>query len=463
MPLRHLEAVLEQLAAVEAHNRRRETPHVVDASTVTNAIALSRRLRGEEEQDKAATAARRFAAALRTAAEHLRTLPQTVRAAAPKGKAPEKPKGPAKDKKPRRLPFDMQALRAFADLTDAQVRAGKRVDAFTLALAVAARALIGFRDKLVALRPGRYVGPLRFAAHAMRHVARRRPALSAVRGALLAPSRVIHRIGRSLRRVSADRGPQSARIVAKAAGAGRKLVGAGRKLAGAGRKLAGAAAARTAGAAARTAGAAAAAGTAGAAAETAGTAAAAGTAGAAAGTAGAAAAGTAAAALSAAGPIGLVVGVAVALAALPFIAKQLGMAFLEARYRIAEFSATVGRARAEMQAYEIGSKVREGARTGESTLLLTREMIRLRRELGPIRRFAINIGNLSLTAMAYTGRLIVELSGIVDVLRLVNQALNHILRYLNKTDFTDPQTLRFLDELATRPRSIPPRRRNPPP
>lgn len=485
MPLDALERLLEQIAqagressqpsADEPANAavggpRREAGRVVDAATVHNARELSALLRGAAEGAQrqhvvisqlgasAARASRRLSqlaaagtrqrGASQTAAaegdgspprSRLETddLAATVRRghgriaellADLRGRGPQLTAAASRAtradrrQQPRGIAGVVANLERFSDVIERQVRAGRQVDRFSVALAVASRALLGFAGR-VAIRPGRYVGPLRAAAYSMRHAARRSAVLRSVRGALLAPSRVARRVRQTIRPAR----PTMARTALRAAAGGAAAGGGATALGG------GAAASGAAGGGA------------------------------------AAAGGTAAAAIGAAGPIGLAAA-AVAASVGTILAANAAIqrwteSILQSRYQLAEYSAVIGRAQAERQAAQIRENVITGRQTGSSTLLLTRQLVALRREWQPVKSLLMNLVNVGGSLAVQSLRIANLLAASAPTIRMANDLLGRIADRLasHDRDFRPPM-LDWLEDLATQPpERDPPGGRNPPP
>lgn len=355
----------------------------------------------------------------------------------------------------------LDPLARFSHHVQKLQEAGQAVDRFTYSLASAARFLYSFATGRIVMPSGRTVPWRRVLASRLRGARWAKP----LRKALLAPDIALHKTRQTLRaarqtprtrlaRLDAIRSVTAPRAAAGAeAGAGATAAGAtGTAAAGA----TGAAAARAAGAAA--------------AAETTG-ATAAGTGATAAGT-GAAAAG-ATGALAAAGPVGI------AVAAILLVVAAFGLAvaalykfnqavlsasetMLAKRFeRYADWNPQIAYAQARLEAYDIGTRIRTGQATAQSTLALTESLIALKQELEPIQAGLIIFANYLMTG-------VVQIARLVTWMAKLSPMLNGILYFLSamakseqlktaKFEFPYARFLRFLEE-AEKPHWF-----NPPP
>ncbi len=358
----------------------------------------------------------------------------------------------------------------LAKYVEQQDRAGRAVDVFTRALAVAARFLYSMTTGKVITRSGQTIPWRRAAARALRRV----PAMRSLRRMLMLPDLVIRPMMRHMaksgaitrtvvQRVRSGRRPSAGHIVPQVA----RTAGIASRLARTGQAATGIAAGGARGAAA--------AGTAARLAAGAGQAAASGATGAAASGATGAAAGIGAAALAAAGPVGVVVGAVIAFTAVLIGAvvalrkftvgvKESTERLLGERFmKYAAVNPTIAAAQARLEAYEIGSKIRYGQATAGTTMQLTQAFIKLREEMGPLNRTLLNVQTLAATLLVHVARGVNLLLKMTAVLPLIDWLVKKLGGEAPKLDMPVETLLRGLEGLqGNRPRNPPPQGGLPP-
>lgn len=343
----------------------------------------------------------------------------------------------------------------LATYVEKQERAGKAVDGFTRALAVASRFLYSFTTGRVITPSGQRIPWRRALARALR----RSPGMRPLRHVLSLPDVILRRVARQVRIAQGGRAVPRLGQAVKTVGEVRSGIvqaGAGRAGQAAAARAAGAAAGRLAAGA----GAGAGAGAAGA--------------GGAAGAAGAGGAAAAGSALAAAGPVGAAIGAVVALVAILVAAvvalrkftvsvRESAEALLQSRFsKYGALNPTIAFAEARYEAYDIQSRIREGQATAATTLALTRATIQLRQEMGPINRSLLNlqtVGTLLLVHVARAVNLLLRLS-------VIPSLLDVIIRRLGWSQPEPQMPLEtFLGELERQvpmPRNVPPQGGLPP-
>lgn len=472
MPLEQLEKLFESVGqAAEQFARLKQEQHVVMGGRVAISEAVSSvsdlyRQIGRSVPATSQTDQRQGSAPAqhwREIIEQLRTLITELKEARPKQtKAEHQREPPLARRLAQYLPPNLlEAGIKLGDYIAKQERAGRAVDRFTLALAIASRFLYS-------LTTGRVITPagLRLPwRRALARSLRRFPATRSLRRILMAPDLVLRRTQRHIAQALQEQSrPAVRRMVrgvrelrqqrerllrpAPRAESGMALQPLGQDLAAAGvaRLAAGgasrAAVAEGAAAAGLAAGAAAAGGAAaGAGAGIGAGAAAAGGAAAGAGAgigAGAAAAGGAAAGGAAAMGAATIIGAVVAVLTLLVVAiiativamrkfttmvRDAAEAMLQARFaKYAEFSPQIAYAKAKYEAYDIQHRIREGAATGPATLALTQSLIELRREMGPMNRALLNLQLIGMRALVNIARginAILKITRIVELLEII--------------------------------------------
>jgi len=350
----------------------------------------------------------------------------------------------------------------LAKYVEQQDRAGRAVDVFTRALAVAARFLYSMTTGKVITRSGQTIPWRRAAARALRRV----PAMRSLRRMLMLPDLVIRPTMRHMaksgaitrtvvQRVRSGRRPSAGHIVPQVA----RTAGIASRLARTGQAATGIAAGGARGAAA--------AGTAARLAAGAGQAAASGATG--------AAAGIGAAALAAAGPVGVVVGAVIAFTAVLIGAvvalrkftvgvKESTERLLGERFmKYAAVNPTIAAAQARLEAYEIGSKIRYGQATAATTVQLTEAYIALRREMGDMNRTLLNVQAIGATMLVHVARgvnLLLKMTAIIPMIDWLVKLLGH---NEPRIDMPVEQFLRGLEGLqGNRARNQPPKGGLPP-
>ena len=386
---------------------------------------------------------------------------------APRQDAPDVGKGLLEKLSPKTW-FDA-GLR-LADYVEKQEKAGKAVDNFTRALALASRFLYGFTTGRVIMPSGRRLPWRRAAAIALRRVRSLKP----VRSLLTMPDRILRRTSRQMAKSGAVQRvvlrPLSEKPSSTVPALTRAIRGesvstvtaAGvQGLEKTGEAVAKAAAVGAAGA-----------GTAGAGAGGA----AAGGGGAAAG--GAAAGGTSATvlgALAAAGPVGIVIGALVALAAAVVMAaaavrkftvgvKEQAENLLHQRFaKYGAMSPSIAYSEARIEAYELGSKIRYAHATAQTTAQLTQAFIRLREEMEPMNRAIINIQNIAATILVHVARGVNFLLKLMPIVPILEWIAKQLAGEPPSMDIPAESLLRGLEGLqGQRPRNPPPQGGLPP-
>lgn len=301
--------------------------------------------------------------------------------------------------------FWLKGLAQFSKHVEAQERAGKAVTTFTLALAAASRALYSFATGNIITASGRSLPWSRAMALKMRKT----PGIRIIRRALLAPHIMMRRLRRTVISATHPQGKRSRTIRESAGGIAPVLQQSIGKNATVTPRDKPQAAGAVGTIAAQIAGRAAVAG----AGATAGG-----------GTAGAAAAGGASL-VAAAGPVGVALAAAAAVVGLFLAAiaalrrftvavKDAAESLLQSKFsKLGGVSGLISAQQARLEAYDIGSRLKEARETGYLTQQLTYALIQLRREMGPLNR---SLENVKLALMV----------ALVQLARAVNQVL-HIL------------------------------------
>lgn len=384
---------------------------------------------------------------------------------APRQDAPDVGKGLLEKLSPKTW-FDA-GLR-LADYVEKLEKAGKAVDNFTRALALASRFLYGFTTGRVIMPSGRRLPWRRAAAIALRRVRSLKP----VRSLLTMPDRILRRTSHEMAKSGAvqrvvlrplSEKPSSTVPALTRAIRGQVETSAvqDQAVAKAGEKVTGAITVGAAGA-----------GTAGASAGGA----AAGGGGAAAG--GAAAGGTSATvlgALAAAGPVGIVIGALVALAAAVVMAaaavrkftvgvKEQAENLLHQRFaKYGAVSPSIAYSEARIEAYELGSKIRYANATAQTTAQLTQAFIRLREEMEPMNRAIINIQNIAATILVHVARGVNFLLKLMPIVPILEWIAKQLAGEPPSMDIPAESLLRGLEGLqGQRPRNPPPQGGLPP-
>lgn len=199
----------------------------------------------------------------------------------------------------------------------------------------------------------------------------------------------------------------------------------------------------------------------------------------AAGAGGGAGAGAAAAAgagiLAAAGPVGVAVGAVVAFVGVLVGAvvalrkfttgvKESAEGLLRRRFlEYAPYNPTIAAAQARLEAYDIGSKIRYGQATAGTTMQLTQAFIKLREEMGPLNRTLLNVQTLAATLLVHVARGVNLLLKMTAVVPLIDWLVKKLGGEAPKLDMPVETLLRGLEGLqGNRPRNPPPQGGLPP-
>lgn len=345
----------------------------------------------------------------------------------------------------------LEAGLKLGDYIQKQEQAGRAVDGFTRALAVASRFLYGMTTGKVVTASGQRLPWRRAMARALRKV----PGMQGPRRLLMLPDLLIRRPIRHLAASGAI--PRKVLRPMKMLSGGRGLG----NVAGAITRVAGAASGGGGGG--------------GAAGLVARVAAGAGAAGAGGGAGAGAAAAAGAGILAAAGPVGVAVGAVVAFVGVLVGAvvalrkfttgvKESAEGLLRRRFlEYAPYNPTIAAAQARLEAYDIGSKIRYGQATAGTTMQLTQAFIKLREEMGPLNRTLLNVQTLAATLLVHVARGVNLLLKMTAVLPLIDWLVKKLGGEAPKLDMPVETLLRGLEGLqGNRPRNPPPQGGLPP-